>query len=108
MAEIAPPEENLPTIEADESLPIIEADESLPVVEAELEQNKIEIEDKDDEVNIADKVSEKIFSGMIREYNKYLESGSDDDKGINTLYRAMKKAGLKSSVFKKITIFSHK
>ncbi|MDX1372437.1 MAG: hypothetical protein R3321_08195, partial [Nitrososphaeraceae archaeon] len=72
-------------IEADESLPVIEADESEPV----------KIEEKDNEVSIAEKVANKIFSGMVREYKKYLDSGSEDDKGVNAFFKQMKKADIK-------------
>lgn len=57
------------------------------------------------EINISEKVSNKIFEGMSKAYGKYLESGSEDEKGVNALFKAMKKAKLDPEVIKKEGVY---
>lgn len=106
------PEVNEDTEDSPEVVEVIVADEVNEEV-AGLEPGDVEAADTeedlppepepipDPEINISEKVSNKIFEGMSKAYGKYLESGSEDEKGVNALFKAMKKAELDPEVIKR-------
>ncbi len=50
---------------------------------------------------LASETADRVFKHMAEAYEFYVHSGTDDEKGVNKLFKTMREAGLKPEIFEK-------
>jgi len=55
----------------------------------------------DNPPELASETADRVFKHMAEAYKFYVDSGTDDEEGVNKLFKTMREAGLKPEIFKK-------
>ncbi len=50
---------------------------------------------------LASETADRVFKHMAEAYKFYVDSGTDDEEGVNKLFKTMREAGLKPEIFEK-------
>lgn len=54
-----------------------------------------------DPPELASETADRVFKHMAEGYKFYVDSGTDDEEGVNKLFKTMREAGLKPEIFEK-------
>jgi len=54
---------------------------------------------------LASETTDRVFKHMAEAYKFYVDSGTDDEEGVNKLFQTMREAGLKPEIFEKESLY---